>query len=156
MMIFYQMRGRETTFQSPMVRVVLSRITLMKSVFFCRSFLYRKKKRRRKECVTHEIRITGIAWCKRKEGILRFPLFFYTKLFRLFGFRVWHIPSFVVFSSDREMTGRKRHFSSKWFSIVLHGPLETGKSFLSPAFDKRSSSLITNLFFFRLIIVFLN
>ena len=44
-MIFYQMRGRETTFQSPMVRVVLSRITLLKSVFFCRSFLYRKKKR---------------------------------------------------------------------------------------------------------------
>ena len=39
------MRGRETTFQSPMVRVVLSRITLLKSVFFCRSFLYRKKKR---------------------------------------------------------------------------------------------------------------
>ena len=80
MMIFYQMRGRETTFQSPMVRVVLSRITLLKSVFFCRSFLYRKKKRRRKECVTHEIRITGIAWCKRKEGILSFPLFTFSLL----------------------------------------------------------------------------
>ena len=74
-MIFYQMRGRETTFQSPMVRVVLSRITLLKSVFFCRSFLYRKKKRRRKECVTHEIRITGIAWCKKKRGNLKIPSF---------------------------------------------------------------------------------
>jgi len=42
--------------------------------------LYRKKKRRRKECVTHEIRITGIAWCKRKEGILRFPLFTFSLL----------------------------------------------------------------------------